>query len=187
MNLIFVAGIFDQPWIVAVILIVGAFVNWLTQQRQAKQRQDTERRANEAAPETPQKPESAFDVEEALRRLLGEEPPTPPPMPPSPPIIPKLPSPPPVWRGNLGHPILTATPAAVAVPPERSTLLSDATGQAALRLAQADAQLEHPKVEVLRRRSAPSGAWTSLWRDRPSARRAFVASLVFGPPKGLEP
>jgi hypothetical protein len=187
MNLVFAAGLFDQPWLVAVVVIAGAIINWLSQRRQEKQQQKEEQRSHGAAPESSPKAEKAFDVEEALRRLLGEEPlkPTAAP-PPIPPTIVKLPSPPPVGRGNVNVPMLVPPLIAVAVPTVASVRISDTTEQAALRLARADEQVQHSLAGGLHRGPARSGNRNSYWRNRSSVRRAFVGSLVFGPPKGLE-
>ena len=187
MNLVFAAGLFDQPWLVAVVVIVGALINWLSQRRQEKQQRKEQQHSPGAASESPPKAEGAFDVEEALRRLLGEEPlkPTPAP-PPIPQTVVNRQPPPPVRRGNVSAPVLVPPLIAVAVPTVASVRISDTTEQAALRLARADEQVQHSLVGGLHRGTARSGNRNSRWRDRSSMRRAFVGSLVFGPPKGLE-
>ena len=176
-NIIFAAGLFDSPWVVAAIVIIGAFINWLSQLRQQKRQREEERRAQEGQPESPQKP--SFDVEEALRRLLGEEPAKPTATPP--PILP-APPPPPVWQGRPVPPGLAPPPIAVALPVEREFQLARVQQQASQRFAEATGQLRQHQERVRRR----SGRWSGLWHDRASVRRAFVSSLVFGPPKGLE-
>src|SRR5688572_4453448 len=92
MDPILAAGLFDSPWVVAAIIIIGAFVNWLSQLRQQKQQREAEKREQEAQPESAKKPQGEFDLEETLKRWLGENAPTPTP----PPIpIPRSPIPPP--------------------------------------------------------------------------------------------
>jgi len=46
---------------------------------------------------------------------------------------------------------------------------------------------KHPAIVMHGRKSHPrTGGRAGYWRDPRNARQAFVASLVFGPPKGLE-
>ena len=183
MNPMFAAGLFDSPWIVAIIIVIGAFVNWLSQLRQQKQQRDAERQAREAESGSPQKPQGEFDLEDTLRRWLREE--VPKPTPTLPPVIPRrAPSapPPPVWQGKP-PPVMARPPVAVTLPGGQMFELNEAERQASARLTQASEQVRHHHVSVHRVRR---GRWSGLWHDRPSARRAFVGSLVFGPPKGLE-
>lgn len=183
MNPFLAAGIFDQPWLVAVLVVAGAIINWLTQRRQAKQEREAEARGDDEAPAPPEKPGQVPDIEEALRRLLGEETARPKPAPPPlPPTTRPLPSLPPARTGGGKPPGLVSSPVAVVLP----VVTGAVQEQAALRLAQVDQQVQRPIVSLPRQRRS-SGGWNSLWRNRPNARRAFVASLVFGTPKGLEP
>jgi hypothetical protein len=202
MNLIFAAGLFDSPLVVAVIIIVGALINWLSQRRQQKQ-QDHQPEEKASPPVT--KPQGEFNLEETLRRLLGEEIP---PASPAPPPIPRTPHgqhppPPPVWRGGpasppmrtrvedstaASKPILLAPPIAIARPVAVSVEVGQSSEQSALRFEQLNEQGRHPATVIDHRhnRRLRTGVRSALWRDRQSVRRAFVASLVFGPPKGLE-
>ncbi len=75
MNALFAAGLFDSPWLVAVIIIVGALSNWLTKRRQEKQAEHRPE-GDEPSPAS-SKPPGELNLEEALRRLMGEEPPAP--------------------------------------------------------------------------------------------------------------
>ena len=181
MNPVLAAGLFDSPWVVAAIIIIGAFINWLSQLRQQKQQRDAEKRGSEAQSGSPQKPQGEFDLEETLKRWLGEEttPPAPPPIP-----RPPSPPPPPAWRGKSAPPIIL--PPLVSTAPLREVQeVSEVQKQAAARLAHASEQVRQHRAAAGRVRRGRD-QWSGLWRDRSSVRRAFVGSLVFGPPKGLE-
>jgi hypothetical protein len=202
MNPILAAGLFDNPWIVAAIIIGGALINWLSQRRQAKQQEEAERQPEGDSP-SPKKAPGEFDMEETLRRLLGEN--VPPPVPATPPVprAPRgqrpppperkgVPTPPPVrtWMedaGDAGMPAHLPPPIAVAPMRGRDVEFGESADQAAVHFEQLKEQGRHPAVASGRRRRSHAGAHSDLWRDRKSVRRAFVASLVFGPPKGLEP
>jgi hypothetical protein len=171
LNFMFAAGLFDSPWVVAAIVIIGAFINWLSQWRQQKQQQEEERQARAGESESPQKP--SFDVEEALRRLLGEEAPK------STPAPPPLPHP-------AASPSRPAPPVMVALPVEREFELGNVHQPTTARMAQVAEQVRQHQLSAERVRRTRGGPWSGLWRDRSSVRRAFVGSLVFGPPKGLE-
>ncbi len=58
--------------------------------------------------------------------------------------------------------------------------------QAARRFAQLNEQGRHPAIVVHGARRSRPGTQAAYWRNPRDARQAFVASLVFGPPKGLE-
>jgi hypothetical protein len=212
MNLLFAAGLFDQPWLVLVFLIVGVISNWLMKRRQEKEA-GPQPEGNEPPPSS--KPPGEFNLEETLRRLMGEEPPS---RPPSPPPIPRAAQgeSPPVqdwpdpeqlqseqtWRKQAeeGEEEIRQ-PATQAAPPLRppplvaaertSTMTSEASEQTARRFEQLNEQGRHPATVVGgagRERRLHAGTRSdSPWRNRRSLRRAFVASLVFAPPKGLEP
>jgi hypothetical protein len=195
MNPILAAGLFDNPWIVAVIIVGGALINWLSQRRQAKQQHH---QPEEDALPSPKEAQGEFDMEETLRRLLGEQSPTPAP---APPPIPRAshgqrPPSPPVWRGPLvptrmenssetNLPALLPPPVGVARPVGVSVEIGE-SDRAALHFEQLKEQGRHPAVALGRNRRSHRSAQSALWRDRKSVRRAFVASLVFGSPRGLE-
>ncbi len=61
MNSLFAAGLFDQPWLVAVFIVVGLISNWLMKRRQEKEGGPPS--VGEPQP-TPNKPEGAFNLEE---------------------------------------------------------------------------------------------------------------------------
>jgi hypothetical protein len=202
MNSILAAGLFDNPWIVAVIILGGALVNWLSQRRQAKQQ---EHQPEEDAAPSPKKAQGEFDMEATLRRLLGEQSSPPAPAPPPIPRPPQgqRPPPPPVWSGGpttppvrtwmedsneASKPVRLPPAIAVARPVATSLEFDTSSEQAALRFEQLNEQGRHPAtvIDHGHTRRTRTGAKSALWRDRKSVRRAFVASLVFGPPKGLE-
>ena len=196
MNTLFAAGLFDNPWLVAVIVIVGALANWLSKRRQEKQAgPPTE--GDEPSP-TSGKPPGEFNLEETLRRLMGEEPPAPlsapPPIPRAAqgelPPVPDWPEEEPFQPERQDVPPLRPPPIAVEPASITTTTVSRQQEQAARRFEQLNEQGRHPPTVVgqgHRYRSPAGKRAASLWRDPRSARRAFVASLVFGPPKGLEP
>ena len=77
--------------------------------------------------------------------------------------------------------------ATVSVPARVTSLEME---QAEQRFEQLTEQVKHPAKVVTHTRQRPVRAGargTSRWRDVRSVRRAFVASLVFAPPKSFEP
>ena len=196
MNVLFAAGLFENPWIVAVILIVGALANWLAKRRQEKQADYTPE-ADEPSPSSG-KPPGEFNLEEALRRLMGEEEPA---QVPAPPPIPRtaqgeLP-PVPDWQEEEPYQTARQTtpplrPPRIAVAQTRitTTAANEEQEQAARRFEQLNEQGRHPATVVGHVRAYRSRAGkraASPWRNPRSARQAFVASVVFAPPKSLEP
>jgi hypothetical protein len=206
----FANGLFDQPWLVAVFIIVGLISNWLMKRRQE---QEAARRPEGERPSAPEKPEEEFDLETAMRRLLGEPPPAQS-APPPPPVIPGGQRPPPLvdarqsdaealrsepawqqeseegWAEDGEQP--RPAPPPLRPPPisaaARGTVPTEAQAQAARRFAQSSAATGERSPTVPPGRDAPSTAEprTGFWRNPRNARQAFVASLVFGSPKGLE-
>ena len=195
MNPLFASGLFDSPWMVAIIIIVGAISNWVTKRRQEKQAEQPHE-GDEPAPAA-SKPPGGLNLEEALRRLMGEEPaPTP-----APPRIPRaahdeLP-PIPAWHKEepfqpARHPVPPLRPPPVAVAQASSTTItaSEQQVQAARRFEQLNERGRHPATVLGRGRENRSHAGkraASRWCDPRSARQAFVGSIVFAPPKSLEP
>ena len=189
MNSMFAAGLFDNPLLIVVIVLVSALANWLSKRREGKLTNGHADR-DEAKP-APGKPAGEFNLEETLRRLLGEEPPAPvaPPPPPLPCESQARMRPVRVRREERPHesvpPVPPGIPLSRAV--ARASVEVDAAGKES---EQAARRFEHWNEEgrriarVVRRRSGTRSA--ARWRDPRSARQAFVASLVFAPPKGLE-
>jgi type IV secretory pathway VirB10-like protein len=182
------ASLFDNPLVVAAIVIGGMIVNWLAQRKKAQEEQKQQ-------PTSTEKPSDGFDMEETLRRLMGEEAPPPAPVPP---FLPRnLPGmqPPPVEPAAATRPAqswIEDSTISLPPPPPRPSSASFAipqtSEQAAARFEQLNEQGRHPaKAQDLRRRHRPrGGAQNAHWHDRQKVRQAFVASLIFAPPKGLE-
>jgi hypothetical protein len=199
MNPQFAASLFDSPLLLALIVIGGAIANWLAKRRQEKQAGG---KVPGEAPPPPNKPSGEVSLEEVLRRLLGGEPqetPAPPPLPGTPQA-----QPPPIdtwmeeearrqdreWSGEDSEEEIQAAPA--ARPPRIAGAgLAVARPVAGEPAAQATVSLTaisdqgHPPVARVEHRRA--GRQAAFWRNPKNARRAFVASVVFAPPKGLQP
>lgn len=196
MNALFGTGLFDNPWVVAVVLIVGALTNWLAKRRQEKQAESPPE-AEEPLPSTG-KPPGEFNLEEALRRLMGEEPSEPVPAPRPNPDLSRDESPPvPDWEEEESYqtarqttPPLRPPRIAVAQAIIATTAASEQQAQAAHRFEQLNEQGRHPATVVSHVRAYRLHAGkraASPWRNPRSARQAFVASVVFAAPKSLEP
>jgi len=191
MNPLFASGLFDSPWMVAIIIIVGAISNWVTKRRQEKQAEQPPE-GDEPAP-TASKPTGGLNLEETLRRLMGEEPA------PAPPRIPRAAQVelPPVAvaqarsiEREFDHYPLRPPPVVVAQASNTTIAASEQQVQAARRFEQLNEQGRHPATVLGRGREnrSPAGKRAaSRWCDPRSARQAFVGSIVFAPPKSLEP
>jgi hypothetical protein len=184
-NLIIAAGLFDSPWTVAIFLLAGALINWLS-----KRRAD-----NAGAPPSETDGDSSSgpakpNWEERLRQMLeekiqGQSAPTPPTAKP-PPIIRR----PPGRGADAVPPVIVAVerkatlPVGIepgdgrefSVPAARRYELSSAAHAA--QALQASQRLLRSKIK--------QPVLGNLRRPQ-TARQAFAASLVFGTPKGLEP
>jgi hypothetical protein len=199
-------GILDNPLVVAAFLIASALIHWLTQRRQQQEKQRREAEGGAAGA-----PPAESDMEAKLRELFGEEPPlpAPPPVPDSPPLRPETGarSPAPLWK-EAEAAAQTMPPSEGAEPPPREPRRTPPPQVKPPRVAKAswtnrplhqdgatraqrlNKQAQGPpaqNIDPQHRRQRRTGEPATLWRDRESARRAFVASLVFGAPKGLEP
>jgi hypothetical protein len=190
---IIAAGLFDSPWVIIAIVVASGIANWLSKRRAAKNGELPPSDQQPSAPPSAAPP----DWEERLRRMLGEDVPTatPPPTVAPPPIIrPSAPtsSAPPLLR-PARQPMSSAPPRRpppVEVVPlivphtvkEASAEIGETVRRYELQEAAARAALQQSIARAPRR--AP-GLKASL-RQPQAARQGFVASLVFGPPKGLE-
>lgn len=163
----------DNLLILVVFVAISALSAWLNKRKQQQEEQaEAERRARRPAEQAgPEEP----DLEEALRELLGQKPEEPPVLPP---VLREEPAPsrpqhaaPPAWR--------------VAVEPPRPRNVAEAVATVATVAAVAP-----PPAAPMRRTVTTRPARTQEvvgWLRRPAtARSAFVAAQVFGPPKALQ-
>lgn len=213
MNTLVAASLFDNPWVLVVIVLVGALSNWLMKRRQgneAAHRPD----GDEPLP-SPRKPEGSQrqpDLQEVLRQLLGgEPPPQAPPPPPIPPVM-RDAQPSEVWSDEeplqpeqkwVDEPQETyeaaRPPAFQTAPPSRphpaltrASAIPIETSRRHQKPTRHLAHLNVPRghaatvVNTGRRRSSEGARAVALVRDARTVRQAFVASLAFGPPKAFE-
>lgn len=175
-----------------VIVLVSALANWLSKRNEEKKSDDTATAADPAAP--PQPAES--DWEARLRRMLGEEVVVPPPPRPAQATQPV----PPVLRPANRPPTAPRPPVIRSTPPMRPLPVETAPAQGAAterfsrssveetirRFEQLDAAVMTPVRPIGSARNHRGNALGVALRKSETARQAFVASLVFGPPKGME-
>jgi hypothetical protein len=188
MNPLFAASLLDNPLVVIAIVVGGMIVNWLSQRRKAQQAE--EQSLEERQPPAAGKPPGEFNLEETLRELMGEKP-VPPPLPRTFPTPPPMISPAAEARPQqtwLEVPVETPPPVAAKRAGVASFAIPQTPEQAAVRFEQLNEQGRNPaKAQDLRRRHRPrAGTRAAMWSNREKVRTAFVASLVFAPPKGLE-
>jgi hypothetical protein len=184
MDSMLASGMFDNPWVLLVIVVITALSSWIS-----KRRENKGAKSDKPAP-APGQPRE-FDLEEALRRLLGEEAP-PKEMPPPPPIL--QPSrEPDDWREEqpdlpvaAQRPLPPPLPVQVAQTPVVARQETEPAAERSWVSSLPGGQIRRPPaVPHYHAREAKRASYR--WRDPRSARQAFVGSLVFGPPKGLEP
>ncbi|HRY47612.1 MAG TPA: hypothetical protein P5186_06160 [Candidatus Paceibacterota bacterium] len=211
MNTFATGSLFDNPLVVLTILMAGALASWLMKRRQeteaARHSQDDESPKAEA-----QRPsQRELDLQEVLRQLLGGEPPPRAPQPP--PISPVMRDAQPAeawsdeeqfqpkqaWMDEPQETYESARPPAIqTAPPSRPGPTLEAVRpvrpvvQADRRSEPLKARAKHPAppatvVDTGRERRSREGTRAiGLLRDHRTVRQAFVASLVFGPPKAFE-
>lgn len=217
MNTLVAASLFDNSWVLLVIVLAGALSSWLMKRRQRNQA-DNRPDGDELSPSprAQERSQRQLDLQEALRQLLGGEPP---PQAPRPPPIPPVmrdaqPSevwsdeeqfqPEQTWRDEPQEAYETARPPAIqtASPSRPHPALARANAtrieaserheKAARRSEQFNEQADQVKhsatvVGIGRGRRSREGARAvALVRDARTVRQAFIASLVFGPPKAFE-
>jgi hypothetical protein len=166
------ATLLDNPWVVLVLVVGGAIVNWLS----SRARQTSEDDPDTDPDRSP--PGQRLDREEMLRRFLGQETPAvPPPAPPPAPPRARFPAPP------GGIPSLPFVPplmeARAVVPPPARTGRPPRSEKA--RPAKA--------VPQPMPRPVTPGPFTGVpsLRRPAAARQAWKLSVILGPPKGMEP
>lgn len=203
----FFADIDSKLWVTLAVLALAAISNWLQHRGQSRQSgpDDDASKHPHAPPQRPGRPAPSrpapvpeSPLERELRRLFGEEvSPAPPPLAPAPPVRP-VPAPPPKLPTAKARPETVATPPSVqpvSVSPLKEASAAFARAEqlhqsVAHRLRNVDENMrKHPRASPVRQTSESRGAIPSmaaLRTDPHAARQAFVAALIFGPPKGLE-
>lgn len=214
MNSFAAANLLENPLVLVLILLLGALFQWLMKRRQRNQA-DKQPDGEELAPSprAQDRSQRQFDLQEALRELMGGEPA---PRPPPPPFVPRVSrdaQPSQVWsndeqiqreqtwRDEPQETYEAARPPTIqtAPPPRPHPALTRAEAtrleagerreQAARRFEQLSEQGRHPATVLSAargRRSRTGARAVALVRDSRTVRQAFVASLVFGPPKAFE-
>jgi hypothetical protein len=177
----FIAGLFDSPWVVIAILVASGIANWLAQRRAQKAEENSTTDS-----ETPQAATPGW--QEKLRELLEEaqtqsQPRPTPPAGGPPPLLRRTTPPevvivPPVIPPGETYTATALRPPPVAIAAPRDTDYRDLKG---LSSKAARPVLAPAQVEI-----RPRSHLQEVLRHPDTARQAFVASLVFGPPKGLE-
>ena len=214
MNSFAAANLFENPLVLMAILLLGALSSWLMKRRQRNEADN--RRDGDELPPSPGAQghsERELDMQEVLRRLLGGEPPPRAPLPPPIPPVMRDVQPSEDWsdeeqfepqRTWVNEPQEADQEARqlaqqTAEQSRQRTALAQASAtriearerheKSARRFAQLIEQGEHPATVVSTergRRSRTGARGVSFWRDPRTVRRAFIASLVFAPPKALE-
>lgn len=184
-TLIIAAGPFDSPWTIAIFLLAGAIINWLSKRRAENAAGNP---ASDETPETNASPLSSW--EERLRRMLEEKNQ----QPPAPTAAPPVQIPPVIRRPPLPRPAAppvsaSVVPAALRPPPVQivSADESESGEPAGRRYELSDAaHAAQAKLALHRLQPRTKRPILGSLRNPQSARQAFATSLVFGPPKGLE-
>jgi hypothetical protein len=178
----FIAGLFDSPWVVIAILVASGIANWLAQRR-AQKADENSAPDSETAP-----PPATPGWQEKLRELLEEaqtqsQPRPNPPAGGPPPLLRRTTPPevvivPPVIPHRESYTASSFRPPPVAIAAPRDSDYRDLRGPGSKSV--------RPVLAPARVAIHPRGKLQVALRHPDTARQAFVASLVFGPPKGLE-
>lgn len=191
-------NLLENPWGYAIVLIIGALVNWLAKRSQDRQAAPSPK--GEATSRANANPTSAeYNLEDALRRFMGEDPLTSRPVPP---VIPESDPAGTTQFADAREVRLRSTPgqslADTPIPPRETVpgIASMSRGEveaeaAMIRFEDSREQGLLSKVapdQHFRLRGSKSTRRTSTsWRRPGTARQAWVASIVFGPPPSLRP
>jgi hypothetical protein len=219
-HLLAVGNSWESLLVFAAFILLSSLANWLKRRRGGKEadawptetdvpvprRQDqpaTTRRP--PAPVVPQ-PAKRFDLEQELRRLLGDEGPTrpePAPPPPLPPMVKQTPKPAPA-PGTFPRipPVLEKIDVAETPNLEQATEVFPLTQMAESqqdfqkagrlsvqmteRMHQIDERVAHHGIKSRTTVPSQTAELVRVLRQPTTARQAFVTSLVFGPPKALD-
>ena len=210
MNSIVAASLFENPLVLVAIVLLGALFNWLMKRRQAGALASSDESKSPPTRGQRERPDRQPDLQDILRQLLrGEPPPAV-----TPPLIPHAARDEQtfegdeeelhreqVWPGELEE-AAAGLPQSLPQTAEHSRRHTVEVSATATRIAGGNrlenairravtfgGKAEHPvgAIHATRRRhSSADKRAVRLWHDRQTVRRAFVASLVFAPPKGLE-
>jgi hypothetical protein len=203
MNSFVAASFLESPLLILVLIALSSLYSWLMKKRQSS-REEKRPQGDEqpASPGAEGHAERGLNLQEVLRRLLGGDSFSPSPLPPPLPFGADDPEPSYAGRNKQQFdPQQTWTAenreaydkarqtAHEAEQKQQAAALrySEQREKAARRFAQLNAQAKLPATVVRARVHRSSTQPASLWRDSRAVRRAFVASLIFAPPKGLEP
>lgn len=192
-TLLQLAGFFDGPWMFFVIVLAGAFINWLTKRRQEEAERNATRplaRPPNPLPSQPTRPSAEW--EERMRRMLGEEVGAPPLIPPIVREAAPRRQPPVITAAREGK--LVRPPVRLPVPPpptEIAPLLEEeaeipSVEETVRRFEKMDPAVMTPVRPLGQLRQTEGSRLGAVLRRREVARQAFLTSLVFGPPKALE-
>lgn len=181
-----------------VIVLVSALANWLSKRNETKNSGDQPQSGSSTA--TP--PTEPADWEERLRRLLGEQlavPPTPRPAqgnnPPAPPLrrppVPPVATRPPIIRQVERRPATPPRPPTIEAAPSVPGAAADGLGSDGVagtvrRFEQLDPAVMTPVRPIGMKANRSASGLSVALRTPQAVRQAFVASLVFGPPKAME-
>ena len=212
MNLFAAGNLFENPLVLVLIVVLWTLASWLMKRRQSKEA-DSGPEGGEGAPSTSQgRAERKLDMEEVLRQLLGGEPsPRVPPPPPIPAVLrdgqssedpsdekqfalergwadENEASPPAATQQVEQAPEALRQHAAQAQASAILIAASERHEKAARRFEQLNEQGKHPAVaSTAHEHGSRTGLRAvALVRDARTVRHAFIASLVFGPPKAFE-
>ncbi len=200
MNLPLAGNPFDNPWVFAAVLVLGALANWLSKRQRDRQAGEPSEEAD-SPPPAASRPPAEINLEETLRRLLGGELQAPIP-PPAPPVMadPSRSVPPPLPGGLEEEPrqaawqtLLVPRPPPPALPPPVNLPDFPAASEVVRATNRFESKGEQGRpsatvVDHLRgHRACKDERTATRWRNPGSARQALVASIVFAPPKSLEP
>lgn len=202
------ANLFDSPWVILILVLVGALFNWLMKRRRPAGADASPDRL-ESLPSPGEQGHSSrqLDWQDALRQLLGGEPP---------PLSRASRNEPPSVGGRDEEPLYPDRRWRDE-PPETLEGLRQSENHTVERSRQyiasasvgaAPAETNERQEKAIRhiapfhppprspartvsttsgRHSSVSGQAVHPWREPRIVRRAFIASLVFAPPKGLKP
>lgn len=174
------ADIFDSPWVILMVILGGPLINWLTKRREEAKEQQQQSGGKKSGTA-----EERAAMAELLRQLTGQPPakaPVPPPLP--------------ARHDDEDEGELIVPSNRRSGPPKLPS-----TGGSAVQAINRERELAKQRVKQLKEehrhlaggdkyskgRGVSKGKHkASPWRDHKKARQAFVASLIFAPPKGLE-